>query len=294
MKKVFFVILHYQNKQDTINCIDSIDKLKNKDLADINIIVIDNNSPNNSGIELQEKYKNRNDIKCILLDKNYGFSKANNIGYKYAKENGANIIAVINNDILFEDNEFLSKLLEIKEESDIIAPDIINKDNMHQNPLKNEPYGIKKAYKNMIFELLSFLIYHIPFIRCIFYKYNSKRQEKWMKNYYSKNNVKFDVHNFVPFGAFIIYLESWIKKEDIAFASDTFMYCEEDMLSLYLKRKDYKILYCDDLKIKHLEGMSTKESNKNLYKLLKFRSKNKYKALKKYIIFYNKMKKEEI
>ena len=41
MTKVAFVILHYQNIDDTLNCIGSIDALKNKDIQK-SIIVIDN------------------------------------------------------------------------------------------------------------------------------------------------------------------------------------------------------------------------------------------------------------
>ena len=49
------------------------------------------------------------------------------------------------------------------------------------------------------------------------------------------------------------------------------------------------MIYAEELKVKHLEGQSTKKSNKDEYKTMKFKSKNKAKALKKYIKFYNEI-----
>ena len=41
MKKVFFVILHYQNIEDTIHCMDSIDSLESHNIEK-HIVLIDN------------------------------------------------------------------------------------------------------------------------------------------------------------------------------------------------------------------------------------------------------------
>ena len=291
MKKLFFVILHYQNIDDTINCINSIKELNKCNQIEYKIIVIDNKSPNNTGIQLEAKYRTEKNVDCILLDKNYGFSIANNIGYKKAKEKNADIICVINNDIIFEDKEFFNKLNENLLDYDIVAPDIINKDGQHQNPLKEKPYSLKKAYKNLLFELFTFIIVHIPMIRAWFISYNKKRNNKWMDQYYK--NKKISSVSFVPFGAFIIYANNWIKNEDVAFVSDTFMYAEEDMLGLYINKKKYKLHYDDTIHVRHLEGQSTKKINKDEYKLVAFRSKNKAKALKRYIKYYKKIKNEE-
>lgn len=69
------------------------------------------------------------------------------------------------------------------------------------------------------------------------------------------------------------------------------MYMEEDMLGIYIKQKKYRMLYSEGLKVRHLEGRSTQNTNENQYKVLKFKSINKAKALYKYIMFCKKMKK---
>lgn len=294
MLKLVFVILHYQNMDDTINCIESIKKLEMDSEIEIKIIIIDNKSPNNSGIELKNKYIDDSTIEILLMDKNYGFSIANNEGYKLALKYNPNIVLVINNDIIFEDKGFIIKLKKLynsKQKYDIICPDIININDNHQNPLRDKEMTLKKAYKNMIYESIFALTMNIPILRYFVVEANNKREKKWFENYYkAKRNI--NITEFVPFGAFIIYMNNWLKNEDRAFVSDTFMYEEEDMLSLYIKKKKYKILYVDELKVKHLEGQSTKKSNKNQYQHLKFKSKNKSKALKKYIKFYKKFNNE--
>lgn len=292
MARVVFIILHYQNIEDTVNCVESIKKLDNLQDNLFNIIIVDNKSPNGTGEVLKDKYINEKQIETILLDKNYGFSKANNIAYKKAKEYNPDIVMVLNNDIIFEDREFLNKLKNIcdsSEKYDIVCPDIININGNHQNPLRDKETTLKKAYKNMIYESIFAVVMNVPGIRKIILDKRNKREQKWFETYY-KQKRDININDFVPFGAFIIYMNEWLKNENQAFVSDTFMYEEEDMLNLYIKQRKYKILYAEELKVRHLEGQSTKKSTKNAYKTMKFKSKNKARALRKYIKFYKNIK----
>lgn len=292
MVNIVFIILHYQNIDDTTNCIESIKKLDNLQEYSFNIIVVDNKSPNGTGEVLKNKYINEKEIETILLDKNYGFSKANNIAYEKSKTYNPDIVMVLNNDIIFEDTTFLDKLNNIynaTQKYDVVCPDIININGDHQNPLRDKEMSLKKAYKNMIYESIFALIMDIPVLRKLILDKRNKREEKWFETYYNEKK-DININDFVPFGAFIIYMNEWLKNENVAFVSDTFMYEEEDMLNLYIKQKKYKILYAEDLKVRHLEGQSTKKSNKNQYKIMKFKSENKSKALRKYIKFYKDIK----
>ena len=143
------------------------------------------------------------------------------------------------NDILFEDLTFLDKLSEIynsSENYDVIGPDIININGDHQNPLRDKETSLKKAYKNMIYESIFALVMNVPIIRKLILEKRNKREKKWFETYYNKK-TNIDINDFVPFGAFIIYMNEWIKNEKVAFLSNTFMYEEEDMLNLYIKQK---------------------------------------------------------
>ena len=48
------IVLHYNNIDDTYNCIASI--MNNFDTQSYRVVIVDNKSPNNSGEILKEKY----------------------------------------------------------------------------------------------------------------------------------------------------------------------------------------------------------------------------------------------
>ena len=69
---VGFVVLHYKNIDDTIECIKSVLSLK----GEKEIVVVDNNTLTNNDESRLKKFG----INLIKLDENMGFAKANNIG----------------------------------------------------------------------------------------------------------------------------------------------------------------------------------------------------------------------
>lgn len=126
--KFNFVILHYLTIEDTTNCIESI---RNKCCNyEYKIIVIDNASPNNSGKTLEKLYKKDKDIKVIINKENLGFAKGNNIGFKIAKQEGADFIILCNNDTELIQENFLELIIQEYEKSSfaVLGPKIILKD----------------------------------------------------------------------------------------------------------------------------------------------------------------------
>ena len=69
---VCFIVLHYMVKEETITCINNLKKV----FGDKKIIIVDNFSPNNSGKELKELYKNDSEIMVLLNNENSGKSEA--------------------------------------------------------------------------------------------------------------------------------------------------------------------------------------------------------------------------
>src|SRR4051794_14015753 len=104
---VGFIILHYVSIEETIQCINSILKLKTNE--PYKIIIVDNASPNNSGIILKEKYDKSENIEVLLLDSNIGFSKANNYAAQYCLDKyDVQFLVVTNNDVIFIQNDFVN------------------------------------------------------------------------------------------------------------------------------------------------------------------------------------------
>lgn len=122
MKKAAIIILNYNGTEDTIACVNSI--LDTGCSADI--IVVDNASSVSSYEQLTEQLPKN--VLLIASDVNLGYAGGNNIGIKYAYDNGYEYICVLNNDtVLMED--FLSPcVVELEKNWDIafIGPTIVN------------------------------------------------------------------------------------------------------------------------------------------------------------------------
>jgi len=81
MKKFSIIIINYNTFSYTKNCINSI--FKNLNLDDFEIILVDNNSLDKSGLRLKEFFGDK--LKYVFNVKNLGFGKANNEGAKIAE-----------------------------------------------------------------------------------------------------------------------------------------------------------------------------------------------------------------
>ena len=115
MKKVAIIILNYKNSKDTIECVESLEKINYKNF---NIIIVDNDSKDDSVEILRNHFKDKHII--LNSGKNGGFAYGNNIGIKYALENGADYVLLINNDTIVED-DFLNVLVETAEKDKGVA-----------------------------------------------------------------------------------------------------------------------------------------------------------------------------
>ncbi len=107
MNEIAIVILNYNTWEDTlleINICKNVLGVNPK-----NIIVIDNDSPNNS-YEVLQSYKNIG-FKLIKASNNKGYAAGNNLGMKYALENGYSYALILNNDILIKNKYFISEML---------------------------------------------------------------------------------------------------------------------------------------------------------------------------------------
>lgn len=110
--KIYIIVLNYNNPNDTIECLTSIFQL---DYKDYKILLVDNSSTDNSD-ELLTKYIEKvanSKIEYIKSNMNGGYAAGNNIGIKYALQQGdLDYVWILNNDTLVESNS-LRKMLEI-------------------------------------------------------------------------------------------------------------------------------------------------------------------------------------
>ena len=143
--KVSIIIPHYNNKTIISNCLNSLCKLSFKDLE---IIVVDNNSSDDSIDYIRTKYK---DIKIISSSNNLGYAGGCNLGSKNAQ---GEYLLFLNNDTEHEYN-FIEPLVE-KLDSD-------NNISSVQPKIKNIKNKIKFDYAGACGGYLDYLVF--PYTR---------------------------------------------------------------------------------------------------------------------------------
>lgn len=276
MYKFCFVILHYISIEDTIECIESI--LCNVHYGNYDIIVVDNGSPNGSGKYLDKKYESNTNITIILNETNFGFSKGNNIGFKFAKnQKNADFISLINNDTIIKQEDFITKIIE-KYEKDafhILGPDIISSyTGVHQNPAVHTVENIddlKRAIKlNKIKLFLNFLFLDVALenIKKRIFKKPLITKSIDKKSDFTKEMINVKLH-----GSCLVFSKEYIKNYDGLYP-ETFLFCEESILYYFCKLDNLNTIYYPSVKIYHKEDASINSVIKKDYLKRRFIYKN--------------------
>lgn len=161
MQKVSFVILNYNGKDNTIECLRSIENTVLPKDTKMEIIVVDNASIDNSLQSIKEQFPN---VAIIANKENTGYSKGNNIGIRYALENGADFIIIMNNDTIVDKNlitEFL-KSAEKDKSIGIVVPKIYFAKGFefHKDKYKEEDKGKVLWYAGGIMDWANVLGHH--------------------------------------------------------------------------------------------------------------------------------------
>jgi GT2 family glycosyltransferase len=264
-----FVILHYCSIKDTYDCVDSI--LKRVDTDNYNIIIVDNGSPNATGKQLQNTYKNNSKITVLITQENLGFAKGNNIGFIYAKVYfNPDFIILLNSDTLLIQDNFCKCIMEEYSQSHFAAlgPQIHSPHGISsQNPGKSfivKGFELWKMIIQTAFKLFLTKLYFdfiIDFIRCIKHKIQESRPGS------DKTGTRAD--DVILHGCCLIFSRKFIDLFD-GLDPRTFMYMEEEILYLHIKTNGLLSVYTPNITIYHLDDASinyvySKPHNKNLF-----------------------------
>lgn len=100
MPKVFVIVLNFNLKKDILDCLASITKLSTA-TYNLSTIVVDNASADGSQQAIAEQFPR---VMLIENKQNLGFSGGNNVGIKYALEQGADFVLILNPDTVVDEN----------------------------------------------------------------------------------------------------------------------------------------------------------------------------------------------
>lgn len=112
--KVFIILLNWNRLAEITDCLASLDRL---DYPNYRVVVVDNGSTDGSTDRLAES---RPEVALLCNGRNLGYTGGNNVGMRYALENGADYVWLVNNDTVVEP-ETLSRLVATGESSDRIG-----------------------------------------------------------------------------------------------------------------------------------------------------------------------------
>lgn len=107
MKKVSIIILNFNGKDYILDCLKSVKELITTNL-ELQLVIVDNASTDGSS-ELIKKFASRS-CKIIQNEKNLGYTGGNNVGIKYATENGSDYVMLLNSDTIVDKNLLISTI----------------------------------------------------------------------------------------------------------------------------------------------------------------------------------------
>ncbi len=242
MKKVFVNTINYNTKEETVNCLLSIQELDRTGI-DVHVMVIDNGS---EPFDVDEKKFSDINLTIVKTPENLGFSGGHNFGFKIVLEQGAEYILVLNNDTVLDKN-LLQELLA---------------------PFKDEKVGatVPKMYFAPGFE---------------FHKNRYKKEDigkvfwyaggdiDW-KNVYSKHRGvdevdrgQYDEAGETEFasGACILVKREVLEKVGF-FDHRYFMYFEDADWNVRIRKAGYKVLYIPKAILWHINAASSGSGSK--------------------------------
>jgi hypothetical protein len=246
---VSIIILSYNTADITINCLKSILQDKGLKQMPYEIIVIDNNSHDDSVQKIQKFKKNLKQKNCqftlITNKENFGFGNANNQGIKIAK---GNYILLLNSDTIILHSAISQALdwLSSHPEASICTAQLLNKDKTIQ-----ASGGFFPNLANMFTWCLS--LDDLPLINKIVKAIHPHTPDFYT---HSKFYTRDHQQDWVT-GAFMLTRKSLLNKVQ-GFDENYFMYGEELELAYRINQttKQNQVWYLIGPQIIHLGGAS--------------------------------------
>ena len=140
--KFSIIIINYNTFKYTSDCLNSI--FEKLDSSDLEVIIVDNASPDGSGERLKKVFQDR--VKFILNYDNLGFGKANNIGAKIAS---GKYLFFLNSDTLIDDVNlnFIDRFMMAHEDIGILGLDLLLENKKRQEYAFGDFLSLKNIIK---------------------------------------------------------------------------------------------------------------------------------------------------
>lgn len=252
------VVLNYLNWWDTVDLVKSI---KSQSFKDFEIIIVDNNSANDSVEQLTTSYKNESNIHLLVSKSNQGYARGNNIGIEYAINSlKAKKVLLVNNDVLFLQEDYLERLASIEYSKNVgaIGTKILDANNGNHNPMYNvksfREASLGVADNSLVFRSIRNFLRPLKNKVSGAVRSQSNPKENKKENVYSEPYILHE--SVILHGSVILLTENYLNIYPGLYPK-TFMFFEENILDYLMRRHNLKALYFDSLVVKHKEDQSS-------------------------------------
>lgn len=267
---IFISLVNWNSWQDTISCINSIEKLEINRFK-VFIRILDNASPNNSFEELRTALPNYDVIK---LENNDGYAAGHLENLKYAQSIGADFFWILNSDIKISshtlqafidayqkngDQIYGSVTLDKNQSINFAGSPVYNNNKLNYNKWKGKPYQeliekhhdvqqVQSVEGSSIFIPLTIIQRH-GFMKTDFFMYGEETDFCLRLN-------KVGVKSYVVSKSIIFHENSGSMKGCEAF----------EAIPAYYRRRNFLRLSIEHLKMKNLDALRYKSSITNTLK----------------------------
>jgi N-acetylglucosaminyl-diphospho-decaprenol L-rhamnosyltransferase len=237
MKELSIVIVSYNVRYFLEQCLYSVLKAAGACAIPVEIIVVDNQSSDDSVGYLQPKFPT---VQFISNKENIGFSRANNLGWRQAR---GSMVLFLNPDTIIGEESLKQSIELLEQYNDVGAVGVRMVDGSGRY-LPESKRGIPTPAAS--FYKLSGLIHLFP------------RSEKIAQYYMGHLSNKKNYEVFVLAGAYMMVRKK-VLEETGGFDEQFFMYGEDVDLSYRIQKAGYKNVFIGKTSIIHFKGESTKK-----------------------------------
>lgn len=226
----------------------------------VEIVIVDNGSPNHTGNLLKDRYKAKENVHVLLLKENMGFAKGNNAGFRFAKEElNCTFICMMNNDTILRQKSFIDKCYELYQQHPyaVIGPMIIRKDDSVQplmQTIRSRKFYI--IYRNILKLELLFSRMGIDTLKITDILLRLFKRRKQTDKEEEESEYKQPQQNIRLHGCCWIFTPQFTERFQ-GINDRTFLYREEELLYILLRKNGLENLYTPELTIYHMEDVAT-------------------------------------
>lgn len=250
VNKVAVIILNYNSSDDCRKCISFLKRQKGVELE---LVLVDNCSPDS---DIVEALCREQGCTFIASSENRGYNAGNNIGLRYAAEQGYKYALIANPDMEFPQVDYVKRLVEtmsIDSKIVLVGTDIVTPLGKHQNPMR------EMTYCEELFWPITMLHY--------------RKSGKWFLEDYTRSGYCQKLSGC----CFLISL-SFVNLIDY-FDENTFLYSEEPILAKQVRNSGNKMYYLADVQAVHNH---VKDKKGNPYRRMNIMCTSRWYYLEKY------------